>query len=70
MIVALSVLCVLVYGLQTVLSLVQSVPYPPPPLHKKCTLTPLPPPPPLRKKSTEGSLCICRDDQCLRSQNS
>ena len=35
MIVALSGLCVLVYGLQTVLSLVQSVPYPPPPPSKK-----------------------------------
>ena len=41
----------LLYGLQTVLSLVQSVPYPPPPLQKKCTL-PHPP-----QKRTEGSLC-------------
>ena len=45
MIVALSGLCVLVYGLQTVLSLAQSV-------------TPLPP---HKKGQTEGSLCSCRD---------
>ena len=55
MIVALSGLCVLVYGLQTVLSLCRVYPTPPP-LQKKCTL-PHPHPP---QKRTEGSLCICR----------
>ena len=47
MIVALSGLCVLVYDLQTVLSLAQSV-------------TP-PPPNPTKKGQTEGSLCSYRD---------
>ena len=59
--VALSRLCVSVYGLQTVLSLVQSVPYPhPPPKQSVPCPTPTPTTPP-QKKRTEGSLCICRD---------
>ena len=57
MIVALSGLCMLVYGLQTVLSLVQSVPYPPPSKKVYPAPPPLPHPP---QKRTEGSLCICR----------
>ena len=54
---ALSGLCVLVYGLQTVLSLAQSEPYPPLPLQKNVYSPPHTPP----QKRTEGSLCICRD---------
>ena len=50
------------YGLQTVLSLSESVPYPRPSKKvKKCNLPPPPPPKKKKKKGTEGSLCICRD---------
>ena len=48
----------LVYGLQTVLFLVQSVPSPPPPSKKK--VYPAPPHTHPPQKRTEGSLCICR----------
>ena len=65
MIVALSGLCVLVYGLQTVLSLVQSVPYPHPP-PKNFTL----PPPRPRKKGKRVACASAETVQCLRSQNS
>ena len=58
MIVALSGLCVLVYGLQTVLALVQSVP---PPTH---------PPTTTRKKKGQRVACASAETvQCLHSQN-
>ena len=55
-------LCMLFYGLQTVLSLAQSVPYLHLPSKTKV------PPPPHKKGQTDGSLCICRDGSV--SQNS
>ena len=70
MIVALSGLCLLVYGLQTMLSLVQSVPYPPAPLPKKKCTPPPPPPPPPAKKGQRVACASAETIQCLRSQNS
>ena len=64
MIVALSGLCVLVYGLQTVMSLVQSVLYPP--SKKMCTL----PPPPTPKKGQRVACASAETVQFLHSQNS
>ena len=63
MIVALSGLCVLVYGLQTVVPCAEcTLPPPPPPPHQKKVYSAPPPPPPPPQKRTEGSLYICRDD--------
>ena len=74
MILALSGLCVLVYGLQTVLSLVQSVPYPP--SKRKCILPPPPPPrhththTPRKKKGQRVACASAETVQYLHSQNS
>ena len=67
MIVALSGLCVLVNGLQTVLALVQSVPYPPPPLQKKVYPAPHPPLP-AKKKGQRVACASAETVQCLHSQ--
>ena len=58
-----------VYGLQTVLSLEQSVPYPPPPPPLKKVPCPLPPP--HTQKDRQRVACASAETvQCLRSQNS